>query len=440
LKIDGIFYLDEHLKPVLTKGYHRSQLAEITFSFYDFEKHTNNLKLLPTPTTEHGAPKKFGFINTRHGPAMFSTTQIRDSDMGGQDRGFLIMVQLLEKEFVEGLSNNTLTDITYQPIPTEKMLSTLRNWNEKSHNVKVKPYSDMLLRDVADRAITVLRLEHSIGGVPRLINEQSMIFVVLMSLFIYLVYRLVSMTIIKPVKKLAADIKERDSSRRYCPLDNHYEVSELATVSQNVNDLILIVQQQKDELSKQANTDPLTRILNRRGLMSAMEVHKERCIRNNIGFVVVMADIDYFKLYNDSLGHLEGDVALVEVASVLNQQCQRNRDVCARYGGEEFTLLFGDMNNEDLYKKLNNIIKVMEEFALPHPSSVTAKHITLSFGAVVIKPNDAVDFTLSINEILREADGALYEAKHQGRNCFVVKSFSDEGNTAEILPLLFKKS
>ncbi|PKG40258.1 hypothetical protein CXF74_04080 [Psychromonas sp. Urea-02u-13] len=426
MKIDGVFYLDEHLKPLLAKGYHRSQIADITFSFYDFEKNANNLTLLPTPTTEHGAPKKSGFINTQHGPAMFSTTQIRDSDIEGENRGFLIMVQLLEKEFVEGLSKNTLTNITYQPIPTEKMLSTLRNWNEKSNNIKVKPYSDMLLRDVAGSVVTVLRLEHSVGEVPSLINEQSFIFIVLISLLIYLVYRLVSITIIKPVKKLAADIKERDSTRRYCPLDSLYEVRELATVSQNVNDLMLIVQQQKDELSKQENTDPLTRVLNRRGLMNALEVHQKLCIRNEIGFVVVMADIDYFKLYNDSLGHLEGDIALVEVARVLNQQCQRNSDVCARYGGEEFTLLFGEMSNEDLYKKLNHIIKVMQDFALPHPSSVTAKHITLSFGAVVIKPSDVVDYTLSINDILREADAALYEAKYQGCNCFVVKSFSDE--------------
>lgn len=424
LKIDGIFYLDEHLKIIFAEGFHRAKSTKVIFSFYNFGKYPKNLSLLPTVTLETGAPKQSGFINTLHGPAIFASTQIRDSNMNGEFRGFLVMVQLLGKEFVEELSTNTLTNISYQSIPSTEALLKLQNWNEKPQTIEIMPYRDIILSDSTGEPVSVLRMKHSVGKVPDLLNEQSFIFIILMSLLIYLVYRLVSIAIIDPVKKLADDLKERDNSHQYTPLEGEYMVAELATVSKNVNALMATVQQQNDILSKQANTDQLTKVLNRRGLIRAMEFQKRLCIRNRIGFVVIMTDIDHFKLYNDSVGHLEGDRALIKVANALNLQCQRVSDICARYGGEEFTLLFSDIEGHDLDKKLNDIMQVMQDLALVHPSSPTAKHITVSMGVAIIKASDVVDFTLSINNIFSVADSALYEAKHAGRNCFVVKNIS----------------
>jgi len=426
LKVDGIFYVDEHLKMVASKGFHHIKLAAINFSFYDFDKYPQNLSMLPRPTQELRAPQKVGFINTQHGPALYSVTQIRKSDMSGENRGFLMMIQLLEDQFINDLTDYTLAEVKYLPMPPESELANLDSWDTVTPNIKVAPYCDVVLRDASGLAVSVLRMEHSIGSTPALINEQSSIFVILMSLFIYLVNRLISITIILPVKRLAAEIKARGNASHYAPLDEKHTVSELATVSHNMNQLMLTVQEQNNILIQQSITDPLTQILNRRGLMIELERYKDLCIRKKIGFILVMVDIDHFKKYNDSAGHVEGDITLQKVATLLSQQCKRVGDVCARYGGEEFTLLFSDMDESNLDKKLSSIIQVFAESALPHPCSPTAPYVTLSMGALVVQSSDVVSYKLPDDELFTLADSALYEAKATGRNRFMIKSLAHE--------------
>lgn len=426
LKIDGFFYIDEQLKAVYVKGMHHRELLDLQFSFYDFEKNPHNLNMLPSVTTQTAAPKKAGFINTVNGPALYSATQIRDSSMNGEARGFLIMVKLLQAPFISDLSKFTLTDIRYHPFDSDDQLSQLHNWNDKAKITEVAPYTDIVIRDNNGKPVSLLRMEHSIGFLPKLINQQSIIFIILISLFIYLVYLLVSTLIIVPVQKLAVEIKARDNIKRYDPLNEHYAVRELVLVSRNVNELMSTVQKQNDILAKQVNTDSLTQVLNRRGLIAAMQRYKDLCIRNNVGFITVMADIDYFKNYNDAAGHLEGDIALSQVALLLNEHCRRAGDVCARYGGEEFTLLFSEMEESKLREKLASIMNALQQRALPHPCSPIADYITISMGAVIVKASDVSDFNLSLNEVFRVADRGLYAAKKSGRDCFVINSFSKQ--------------
>jgi diguanylate cyclase (GGDEF)-like protein len=425
LEIDGVFYLDENLEPVFVQGFHSTKLIDLSFSFYDFKKNPSNLKILPGPTTKTGAPKKEGFINTINGPAMYSTVQIRDSDMKGENRGFLIMVRLLEDPFVELLTEQTLTNISYVANKVGAKVLKLSDWKTKITSIEVKPYTDITLSDDNGGIVATLRLKHSDGILPHLINEQSIIFIGLMSLLIYFVHMLVSNFIITPVKKLAMDIKHRDNNQQFSPLNEHHRVRELVVVSKNVNQLMATVKQQNDILAKQVITDPLTEIMNKRGLIEGIQRHCELCIRDGISFVVVMADIDFFKKYNDAMGHLEGDIALYAVANKLKEQCKRSSDICARYGGEEFTLLFSDMNDIYIYQKLTSVINAMQELALEHPCSPISKFTTISMGAVVVKASDVVDFSLSINDILRVADRCLYEAKDKGRNRFVINNLSD---------------
>lgn len=425
LEIDGVFYLDENLVPIFVQGFHNTKLIDLAFSFYDFKKNPNNLNILPGPTTKTGAPKKQGFINTINGPAMYSSVQIRDSDMNGENRGFLIMIRLLEDPFVENLSEQTLTELSYIANKVDAKILKLDDWKTKIKSIGVNPYTDIALCDDNGGIVSTLRLKHSNGILPNLINEQSIIFIVLMSLLIYLVHLLVSNFIIMPVKKLAMDIKNRDNNQQFSPIDEQYTVRELAIVSQNVNQLMVTVQQQNDLLAKQVITDSLTGIMNKRGLMEAIELHSVLCIRDGVGFAVVMADIDYFKNYNDSVGHLEGDTALYKVATTLNEQCQRSGDICARYGGEEFTLIFSEMTDAQLQHKLDSIISAMQELALLHPCSPVSKYTTISMGAVIINASDVVDYSLSVNAILRVADRALYKAKDSGRNRFVISHLSD---------------
>ena len=426
LELDGIFYINEKLELIVGKGINYKTGKTLNFSFYDFKKFPHNLTMLPTPTIDFSSPKTMGFLSTQNGPAIYSVNQIRKSDKGGENRGFLILIKLIDDKFTEDLSIYTLTKISFSPIPQNKNLKGLKLWNEKSTMTTVKPFSNILIEDMNTRPVVILKMEHSVGNIPDLINGQSLIFITMISFLFYMVYRLVSITIIVPVKKLASDIKLYDSKDKYIPLNENYTVKELSTVSKNVNELMSTVQKQNELLAKQVSTDQLTQVMNRYGLKTELDKHKDQCIRLNVGFIVVMCDIDHFKSYNDSFGHMKGDEALFEVAQSLEKHCQRPSDICARFGGEEFTLLFSGMSEEDLHRKLQDIIGTMENLNVPHSKSPIAAYVTVSLGATIVQPSDVVNFSLPIDEIIKKADNALYQAKATGRNRFVINYFSSK--------------
>lgn len=423
LELDGIFFINEKLELIIGKGLNYKTGKALHFSFYDFKKFSQNLTMLPSPTTDIGAPQTVGFLTTQNGPAAFNVSQIRKSDKSGKNNGFLIFIKLLDHKFTEDLSTYTMTKVSFSPIPQNKNLKGLKLWNQKSIVTTVKPFSQILIEDMNMHPVAILKMEHSLGNITNLINGQSVIFITLISFLFYLVYRLVSITIIIPVKKLASDIKVQNSTK-HTLLNENQAVKELTTISKNVNELMSTVHKQNELLAKQVNTDQLTQVMNRYGLKGEFDKHEDRCIRLNVGFIVVMCDVDHFKSYNDSFGHMQGDKALFEVAQSLEKHCKRPTDICARFGGEEFTLLFSEMSEDDLHIKMEDIIGAMESLNIPHSKSPTAEYVTVSLGAIIVKPSDVVDFSLPIDEIIKTADRALFQAKANGRNRFVINYFS----------------
>jgi diguanylate cyclase (GGDEF)-like protein len=426
LGIDGIYFVNNTLNLVFGRGLHHKTGKPLTFSFYDFKKFPTNLSMLPVPTDEKGTPQTVGFLTTQNGPAIYSVNQIRTSDQDGEHRGFFISIKLIENGFTEELSKYTRTKVSFSPILQNVNLKKLPLWSEKATVKKVNVFSQVLIKDMNSVPVAVLKMTHSVGKMPSLVNQKSLIFITLLSFLFYIIYRLISITIIIPVKKLARDIKMLDEKNQYSQLSEQFTVKELVTVSKNVNELMFTVQKQNELLAQQVITDPLTQIMNRHGLKTELDDYQDRCVRLKIGFIVVMCDIDYFKNYNDSLGHMKGDETLFEIAQALDKQCNRSTDVCARFGGEEFILLFSEMSEQDLKKKMQNIITTMEINHFPHPKSPTAAHVTLSMGATIVLHTDVVDFSLPINEIIKTADKALYQAKALGRNCFVINYFSSD--------------
>lgn len=426
LEIDGLFYFDEDLQLVYGQGLHHSNLQVLDFSFYDFQSYPENRALFPTPTTENGAPSKQGFILTKHGPAMFAVTQIRDSNMDGDFRGYLMIVQLIAESFVKDLSSTSLTEVSYTPeFSSGQHKKQQDGWISLPTLTSVQPYSDVLLYDFNGNALTSLRIKYSISELPAFFNQKNILFVVLLSMFIYTLFQVLALIIIEPVSQLASDIKEVKGFKKHKAIEEDYLIKELSGVAKNVNELMALLEQKNRILAEQAHTDQLTNIYNRRGLILEIEQHQQNCIRNRVGFVLVMVDLDHFKAYNDTVGHLEGDNALKRVAQLLSKHCLRQGDVCGRYGGEEFLLVFSEMTEQNLTLKLQSIVQSMQELNLSHPDSPTADFVTLSMGAVMVSPFDVVDHELSMRKALKVADKALYAAKDAGRNGFVIQRFSE---------------
>jgi len=172
------------------------------------------------------------------------------------------------------------------------------------------------------------------------------------------------------------------------------------------------LQEANARLEQLSVTDPLTGLANRRALEAHAEGEWRRIARAGGSLAFVMLDVDHFKAYNDSLGHMQGDDCLRRVAAALRRLAQRPGDLVARYGGEEFACLLVGVEREQTPAHAEKLRATIEELALPHPASGIAAVVTISLGVAWARPAPSGDW----REVLAAADAALYRAKERGRN------------------------
>lgn len=168
-------------------------------------------------------------------------------------------------------------------------------------------------------------------------------------------------------------------------------------------------QRRLEELSA---TDGLTGLANWRTFHAHMHAEWRRAVRARSPLALVMADIDHFKVYNDTLGHLAGDACLRRVASAMLGVARRTADLIARWGGEEFALLLPGTPEQGAVAVAEAMRSAVEELGIPHPSSSVGPVVTLSLGLAVVVPEEG----MSPDDLVAAADGALFAAKREGRN------------------------
>jgi len=157
--------------------------------------------------------------------------------------------------------------------------------------------------------------------------------------------------------------------------------------------------------------DSLTGVRNRRSFDQALRREWSRASRTQREIAVLMIDVDWFKPYNDKLGHQAGDEALSAVARALNEGIGRPTDLLARYGGEEFVVLLADTDAAEATAVGEKLLDNIRKLRLPHPGSPLG-FVTVSMGAASVIATDQ----LKARDLLSSADRALYEAKAAGRN------------------------
>ena len=174
------------------------------------------------------------------------------------------------------------------------------------------------------------------------------------------------------------------------------------------------IEEMNSRLQKQANEDPLTGLFNRRFLnhkvVEFFNIHE----RNQLTFVLIMIDVDYFKKYNDFYGHIKGDQCLTLIANELNLLFSRKDDIVARFGGEEFIILLGNTNLEQGINQCQRIKEHFRKLNISHEKSFLDKRLTLSQGLICVDPNIIIDSNIIYNLV----DIKLYEAKKNGRNTY----------------------
>lgn len=171
------------------------------------------------------------------------------------------------------------------------------------------------------------------------------------------------------------------------------------------------------ELQRLMNMDGLTGINNRRRFDEYTLVEWRRASRERLPFALLLADVDAFKAYNDTYGHLAGDDVLRQIAQVIQASCKRPADLPARYGGEEFAIVLPSTDSAGAAHIAETFRESIADLAIPHAGSTASDRVTVSVGGAACVPGEAQNLV----ELMHLADRALYEAKSSGRNRVVIR-------------------
>lgn len=205
-------------------------------------------------------------------------------------------------------------------------------------------------------------------------------------------------------------------------------------------------QSKTEELRRLTAVDALTGIANRRAFDETLDQEWRRAVRHHNPLSLLMIDVDFFKRFNDSYGHVGGDHCLRTVAQTLARYARRAGELAARYGGEEFAVLLPHTDIAAARRLGERMCQAVREQAIPHSGSAVAPFVTISIGIACIAElppltgaaarepsNDEVRATPGAVWLVETADRALYEAKLGGRNR-VIAACQDDVLAASALP------
>jgi diguanylate cyclase (GGDEF)-like protein len=180
-----------------------------------------------------------------------------------------------------------------------------------------------------------------------------------------------------------------------------------------------------DRLTVMASMDALSGLANRRGFQSRLDFEWFKTLQTGEQLSLLMIDVDHFKLFNDTYGHLEGDSCLSRLGEVLARIANETKGFAARYGGEEFCLMLPNTGADAARTTAESVRAAVQALALPHATS-SYQTVTVSVGIAVTSPNE----TQQPMDLVEAADAALYAAKHRGRNAVVEHGFVKASDSA----------
>lgn len=191
--------------------------------------------------------------------------------------------------------------------------------------------------------------------------------------------------------------------------------AELQAAKQVMETIMQDLQAANAKLRALSLSDGLTGLANRRSLEAFLDKEWRFALREKLPLTLIMLDVDWFKLYNDTYGHQAGDICLRRLADVLTQTAQRGGDLAARYGGEEFLVVLKKTDRSSAQALAEQIRLAVENLRIRHAASKTSPFVTISLGISTMIPSQGKTY----QQLIDAADRALYQAKESGRNCWV---------------------
>jgi two-component system cell cycle response regulator len=194
------------------------------------------------------------------------------------------------------------------------------------------------------------------------------------------------------------------------PADVAAEVLALTSINEELTKTVARLQTALRRMEALAHLDPLTGLANRRQFLARLEVEIRRCARDQEPLTLVICDVDRFKRFNDTFGHLIGDSLLIDVSRLLERHCRRGGDMAVRYAGDEFVLLWPGVGCAAA-RRLAEELRTAAHGLRPRQAG-ELESVTLSVGVTTFDGRDSCDY----QRLLSTADRALYRAKRSGRD------------------------
>ena len=214
----------------------------------------------------------------------------------------------------------------------------------------------------------------------------------------------------------------------HCSQPRKWQSSEIEFIERLTGQLAIAIQQSElyqklvtmnQKLVELANFDSLTKVANRRVFEEYINKEWQRMLREKTSIALIMCDVDYFKRYNDTYGHLAGDHCLRTIASVIETKAKGPGNLVARYGGEEFVVILPQTDAQGGFYIAELIRKQLLDLQLVNAGSQISKFVTMSLGvASTIPLTDS-----SWEKLIKIADESLYQAKEEGRNQTILQTF-----------------
>ncbi len=221
------------------------------------------------------------------------------------------------------------------------------------------------------------------------------------------------------LNKLENGAERLHFENRYCCKDGEYrwfswkayyevETGLLYAIARDVTEK----KSMEKKLILQSQQDPLTEVLNRRAFTEICARQLKQAMKDKFPLSLVIIDVDFFKEFNDSKGHLQGDTVLKKISTTLHRQLRKNTDFISRYGGDEFIVLLSHTNLKQALEVAEHLRETVEHLKIFYGQNSKKEQVTITLGVTTILPSQ--DY--SLNELISVADKALYQAKKAGRN------------------------
>lgn len=371
--------------------------------------------------------KRMGFQNINSSPFIYALHPISDSSGLKVSRGTLLFGVVIDQDFQDSVNDVSQSNFEFYPVtkdnPTLKSTNRINGYQYRLMSDKHKNILlELVLTNDANEPVSILALRDKYLVLEVFQSGLAMVYFALFIsgvLSIGISYLILSRQVVSPIILLTQKMEAMRKSNDLKPiefLDREDEIGQLYCKFNSMIESVNIYQKNLEEVSEYhelaSYTDPLTQVNNRRYLDVYMSRVSEKILHKDLDKVLmIMLDLDYFKMVNDKHGHDAGDEILKDFAQLLVVD-SRDKDMVFRLGGEEFLVVASNINTVEAQAMVSRLLVRIENHCFCLSSGQRLK-VTASIGLCWYPYNDSCH---PWSDSLTQADKALYEAKEAGRN------------------------